>query len=194
MSDYLKSEKRKVRYEFLALRNKIKMDLALNYSAVIFAKIQKLSAYNKAKTVMFYLSYGSEVITDGMVNSAVNKRKTVVVPALKTFEDEKMYAVKISRLEDASQFVYGIRQPEIIPDNIIERDNIDLIFVPGLAFDVSGYRMGYGKGCYDRWLKNLPSEKIIGLAYDFQITGKLPSEKYDIPVGIIITEKRIIRN
>ncbi|MDR3253687.1 MAG: 5-formyltetrahydrofolate cyclo-ligase, partial [Endomicrobium sp.] len=88
----------------------------------------------------------------------------------------------------------SIRQPEIIPDDIVKQDNIDLIFVPGLAFDVLGYRMGYGKGYYDRWLKNLPSEKIVGLAYDFQIADKLPSEKYDIPVGLIITEKRVIRN
>ena len=68
-----------------------------------------------------------------------------------------------------------------------------MVFIPGIAFDARGYRTGYGKGYYDRWLKSVPLEKTVGLAYDFQITDKLPTEEYDIPVGVIITEKRIMQ-
>ncbi|MDR3257099.1 MAG: 5-formyltetrahydrofolate cyclo-ligase [Endomicrobium sp.] len=193
MSVYLESEKRKARYEFLTLRNKIEPVLAAAYSADIFAEIKKLSVYKKAKTVMFYLSYGSEVVTDSMINFAIKEGKTVVVPAIKNYRNRSMYAVKISKLKNACQVVYGIRQPEINADGIVEKDNIDLIFVPGIAFDVEGYRIGYGKGYYDRWLESVASEKTIGLSYDFQITDKLPIGKYDIPVSIIITEKRIIK-
>jgi 5-formyltetrahydrofolate cyclo-ligase len=162
-------------------------------SAGVFARIKKLSAYEKARTVMFYLSYSFEVITDFMINSAFGDGKAVIVPAIKNSGDGKMHAVKISSLEDAGLSVYGIRQPEINSSNIVEKDNIDLVFVPGLAFDVKGYRTGYGKGYYDRWLKGVPSEKTVGLAYDFQITNQLPTEKHDLPVGIIITEKRVIQ-
>lgn len=141
---------------------------------------------------MFYLSCGSEVVTDFMINSAFGSGKTVVVPSIKNFRNGEMYAVKISRLEDACLSAYGIRQPEINSGNIVEKDNVDLVFVPGLAFDIKGYRTGYGKGCYDRWLKSVPFEKTVGLAYDFQVTEQLPIGKYDMPVGIIITEKRVI--
>jgi 5-formyltetrahydrofolate cyclo-ligase len=168
-------------------------DLAAICSASIFARIKKLSAYEKAKTVMFYFSCGSEVVTDFMITSAFGNGKAVIVPAIKNFRDRKMYAVKISRLEDACLSIYGIRQPEINFDNIVEKDNIDLIFVPGLAFDTKGYRAGYGKGYYDRWLKGVPFEKTVGLAYDFQLINQLPIEKYDLPVGIIVTEKRVIQ-
>jgi 5-formyltetrahydrofolate cyclo-ligase len=193
VSGCLGSEKRKTRHEFLALRNRMDATSAVVCSIGIFAGIKKISAYEKAKTVMFYLSCGSEVVTDFMINSAFCSGKAVIVPAIKNFGDGNMYAVKISRLEDACLSVYGIRQPEINSGNIVEKADIDLVFVPGLAFDIKGYRTGYGKGYYDRWLKGVPFEKIVGLAYDFQLTNQLPIEKYDLPVGIIVTEKRIIQ-
>ena len=193
MNDYLELEKRKVRYEFLNLRNRIDPILASAYSTVIFSKLQKLHVYEKAKTVMFYLSYGSEVVTDTMIASALDEDKTVVVPAIQNPGDGNMFAVKISRLEDCYQSVYGIRQPEINHEDIVEKDEIDLVFVPGIAFDYDGFRMGYGKGYFDRWLAGIPFEKTIGLAYDFQITEKMPIGKYDLPVGMVITEKRIIQ-
>jgi 5-formyltetrahydrofolate cyclo-ligase len=194
MSDCLASEKIRVRTEFLSLRNAIDPVLSAAYSADIFAGIKTLVAYEKAKTVMFYLSYGSEVATDLMVKSAIKEGKNVVVPALKNVNDERMQVVKISRLEDACKLVYGVRQPEISPDNIVEKDDIDLIFVPGVAFDVLCYRIGYGKGHYDRWLRSVPASKTIALAYDFQITKKLPIQRHDMPVGMIITQKQILQN
>jgi 5-formyltetrahydrofolate cyclo-ligase len=192
VSGYLDLEKRKIRRDFLTLRNGIEPALIKMYSSDILIRIKNLFAYKKAKAVMFYLSYGSEVITDFMINSAFDDGKMVVVPAIKKTGDEEMYAVKISKITDAYLSVYGIRQPEIEPNYTVEKDNIDLIFVPGLAFNVEGYRIGYGKGYYDRWLKNVPIEKTVGLAYDFQITDKLPIGKHDLPVGVVITEKRIV--
>jgi len=128
-----------------------------------------------------------------MINLTLNEGKNVVVPAIKNLEDGKMCAVRISKLEDAYQLVYGVRQPEIDSAVIVEKDDIDLIFVPGVVFNTAGYRTGYGKGCYDKWLKNVPFEKSVGLAYDFQITDEIPVGKYDIPVGAIVTEKKVIR-
>jgi 5-formyltetrahydrofolate cyclo-ligase len=193
VSDCLESKKRKIRHEFLALRNRMDADSAAVCSAGIFAGIKKLSAYENAKIIMFYLSCGSEVVTDFMINFAFCSGKVVIVPAIKNSGDGKMYAVKISRLEDACLSVYGIRQPEIKSGDIVEKDNIDLVFVPGLAFDIKGYRTGYGKGYYDRWLKGIPFEKTVGLAYDFQLTNQLPTGGYDLPVGVIVTEKRVIQ-
>jgi 5-formyltetrahydrofolate cyclo-ligase len=193
VKDLLESEKRKVRFEFLSLRDKIDPILAAAYSNVITAVVRKLSLYEKAKTVMFYLSYGSEVITDAMISQAFDDGKIVVVPAIDNPGSGTMVAIKISRIEDAFQYVYGIRQPEIMSDEPIAKEDIDLVFVPGIAFDYKGYRTGYGKGYFDRWLKGIPKEKAVGIAYDCQITDKVPTGKNDLPVGAIITEKRLIQ-
>jgi 5-formyltetrahydrofolate cyclo-ligase len=193
VKDLLESEKRKVRYEFLSLRDRIEPVLAAAYSNIIAAAVKKLPAYEKAGAVMFYMSYGSEVITDAMIAAALEDGKTVAVPAIENPGDGAMIAVKISRIEDAYQSVYGIRQPEVNSEDAIKKDYIDLVFVPGIAFDFEGYRTGYGKGYFDRWLEGIPTEKTIGLAYDCQITDKVPSGKYDLPVGAIMTEKRFIR-
>ncbi|MDR1511254.1 MAG: 5-formyltetrahydrofolate cyclo-ligase [Endomicrobium sp.] len=193
VNDYLESEKTKVRRRFLKLRNRINPVLIASYSVGIFMRVKELFMYKKAKIVMFYLSCGSEVFTDFMINWAFGERKTIVVPAIRTSKNIKMYAVKIYELDDACRLVHGIRQPKINFKNVIKKNDIDLFFVPAVAFNVNGYRTGYGKGCYDRWLKNVPFEKTIGLAYDFQVTDKVPVDKYDIPVSVIVTEKRLIR-
>jgi 5-formyltetrahydrofolate cyclo-ligase len=175
------------------LRDRIDPILAAAYSNIITAAVRKIPLYEKAKTVMFYMSYGSEVITDAMIAQAFDDGKTVAVPAIDNPEAGTMIAVKISRLEDAFQYVYGIRQPEIMPEESVPKEDIDMVFVPGIAFDYKGYRTGYGKGYFDKWLKGIPIEKTVGIAYDCQITDRVPTGKNDLPVGAIITEKRYIQ-
>lgn len=193
MNDCLESEKRKIKCEFLNLRNRINPVLAAAYSVSIFETVKKLPVYKKARVIMFYLSYGSEVFTDFMVNWTLGEGKTVVVPTIKNTVNIEMQAVRILKLEDACQSVYDIRQPAPNPKKTVDKDDIDLFFVPGVAFNINGYRTGYGKGYYDRWLKNVPFEKTVGLVYDFQITDRVPIEKHDVPVGVVITEKRLIQ-
>jgi 5-formyltetrahydrofolate cyclo-ligase len=175
------------------MRNRLDVTSALVCSTAIFAALKKLSLYKQSNTLMIYLSYGSEVITDFIVKSAIGEGKNIVVPAIKNSGDLFMQAVRIISLEDANQLVYGIRQAEVNSNDVVSKDSINLVLIPGIAFDLSGYRLGYGKGYYDRWLKDVPLSKTVGLAYDFQITDKLPIGKHDLPVGTIVTEQRIIQ-
>jgi 5-formyltetrahydrofolate cyclo-ligase len=193
VSDYLELEKRKARSEFLSIRNRLDPNSALVCSAAIFAAVKKFFLYEQANTIMIYLSYGSEVITDFIVKSAIWEGKNVAIPVIKNPGDLCMQTIRIIRIEDANQLVYGIRQPEANSDDVVSKDSIDLILVPGLAFDLSGHRLGYGKGYYDRWLKDVPLNKTVGLDYDFQVTDTLPIGKHDLPIGTIITEQRIIQ-
>ena len=75
--------------------------------------------------------------------------------------------------------------------NLCKENNIDVILVPGLAFDRNGGRMGFGKGYYDRLLESSKAVKI-GLCYDFQILEKIPTESHDVPMNFVITEKEIL--
>ncbi|MDR1928772.1 MAG: 5-formyltetrahydrofolate cyclo-ligase [Endomicrobium sp.] len=192
MYEYSKFKKSKIRAKFLSLRKKISFISAIESSIDIFFKIKKLSLYKKAKVIMFYVSSGFEVITDFMIKLSIKEGKNIVVPIIVNSTNKQMLSIKITKFEDLLKSVYGIRQPKMDFNNIIEKDCIDLIFVPGVVFDLFGYRMGYGKGYYDRWLRDIPISKTIGLAYSFQIINKLPIDKHDVPIGMIITEKKVI--
>ena len=76
---------------------------------------------------------------------------------------------------------------------IISTATIDVIVVPGVAFDINGNRLGMGKGFYDRTLKDVDREKIVALSYECQLVEKIPVDKHDVGVGWIITEERILK-
>ena len=184
-------EKNKIRYEYLMLRNKIEFEARYSYSNSILEKIKSLKEYEQAETVMLYLSYGSEVITDVMVKEFLLDGKDVAVPVISNPGDGIMHAIKINSLQECNIKVYGIRQPEFDESLIVDKKDVDIILVPGIVFDTKGYRIGYGKGYYDRWLEGTDIKKRIGLAYEVQVVPELPKGKFDLPVGTIITEKEI---
>lgn len=193
MKEMQESEKSKLRYDYLKIRDRLEPTLRYAYSNIILSRIKKLKEYQDSKIVMFYLSYGSEVITDIMINEFLSDGKEVAVPVIQNPGDGIMTAVRINKIEDCFEKVYGIRQPEFNEDEVVSKDEIDLIFVPGIVFDSnSGYRVGYGKGYYDRWLQGTDISKRVGLAFEVQLIDKLPNGKYDLPVGKILTEKRLI--
>lgn len=192
MNEIQSSQKSKLRYDYLKIRDKIEPALRHAYSNIILSRIKKLKEYENSQTVMFYLSYGSEVVTDVMINEFLADGKDVAVPVIQNPGDGIMTAVKINKLEDCYEKVYGIRQPEFDEDEVVSKEEIDLIFVPGIVFDVNGYRVGYGKGYYDRWLEGTDILKRVGLAFEVQLIDKIPNGQYDLPVGRILTEKRVI--
>ena len=192
MNELQDSEKSKIRYDYLKIRDRLEPTLRHAYSNIILSRIKKLKEYQNSQIVMFYLSYGSEVITDAMINEFLSDGKDVAVPVIQNPGDGIMTAVKINKLEDCYEKVYGIRQPEFDEEEVVAKEDIDLIFVPGIVFDVNGFRVGYGKGYYDRWLEGTDVSKRIGLAFEVQLIDKIPNGKYDLPVGRILTEKRII--
>jgi 5-formyltetrahydrofolate cyclo-ligase len=190
-------EKEKIRNTFLLKRNKITNSNLISFSNCIFKKIRNLNIYKKSNIIMLYLSLGTEVITDFMIKSIIDDGKLVVMPIITDCINKKMSIVKILNLFEMRQRFYCCSKEYKIDKNeydiITNKKEIDLIFVPGIAFDVFGYRIGYGKGYYDRWLFDVPKYKIVGIAYDIQVVKKIPINKYDLPVGFIITDKRIIK-
>ena len=162
-------------------------------SARIAKKLLSLPLYKSAGKVMFYVTLGSEVKTEKMMEQAFKDGKSVIVPkAMK--EKRSLEAVQIFCPEnDLKPGAYGVLEPDIERCKICAPDEIDLVLVPGVAFDSQGYRLGYGKGYYDSWMKCIPRTKRVGLAYGFQVVGKLPRESHDISVSAVITEKAVIK-
>jgi 5-formyltetrahydrofolate cyclo-ligase len=95
--------------------------------------------------------------------------------------------LEIKNLKQVELGAYKILEPKKhLPR--LKPQQIDLAFIPGIAFSRDGHRVGYGKGFYDRLMKKLTCPKI-GIAYEFQIVNNIPGEKHDVPVDMIITEK-----
>lgn len=157
-------------------------------SGIIKTKLFNEEEFKKAKVVMFYVSLADEVDTHSMIDEALEMGKRVCVPVILK-EGKKLIASEIKdRVIDLESQHFGISQPKQGKMREIPLEDIDLVIVPGVAFDKKNLRLGRGHGYYDRFLCSLPrNTKTIGLAFDFQVVEDLPHEPHDIPVSKIIT-------
>ena len=163
-------------------------------SAKIEKKLFALSRFKTARTVMFYVTHRSEADTSNMIRRSLSIGKIVAVPKVQPGKNGKMLAVRIRSLEkDLERGIYGVFEPKLERCEVLTRKKIDLVLVPGLAFDVKGFRVGYGKGYYDKWLKSFSPKKRIGLAFDFQLIKSVPKTKRDARVGLIVTERKELK-
>lgn len=167
-------------------QNKDIVDL-FKKSKDIILKLIDLEECKGPKSIVMYLSYGSEVMTFDTINLALITGMRVLVPYL---VGNEMEVSEIKNLTELKITDYGILEP--INREKVRSDEIDIVVVPGIAFDEKGNRIGSGLGFYDRFLKKCNAIKI-GIAFDFQIIDNIKPTKEDIPVDIIITEKRVIR-
>ena len=160
---------------------------AAEKSEAICEKLFNLKEFNTGGTAALYMSSFNEPQTDAVIKRLRYEGRRAAVPVTDTQSGTLTHA---EITENTRKGAYGIPEPaEIVPINIEETE---IILVPGLAFDKTGARMGFGKGYYDKLLGTSKAIKI-GLCYDFQLLDKIPSEPHDVPMDIIITEKRVQR-
>lgn len=158
-------------------------------SAAVSRLLTDWEIYKKAGAVMTYVSFGSEVRTDAALEKILSDGKTAAVPLCG--DGAEMTARVIRSRDELSPGAYGVPEPpESAP--LIAKDKIDLIIVPGLGFDKSGYRIGYGKGYYDRFLKDYRGA-AVGLCFGACLLEKICRGPHDRKVGFIITESGIIK-
>jgi 5-formyltetrahydrofolate cyclo-ligase len=146
-----------------------------------------LNEYKKAKKILYYVSFGSEVNTHGMIEESL-ETKRVAVPK---FEGDELKISRLRSFKDLHIGTYDILEPKKL--RAIDEKKIDLIIVPGIAFDKTKHRIGFGHGHYDRLLKHFPKVNKIALAFSIQIVDKIPNDEWDVKVDKIITEKDIIQ-
>lgn len=157
-------------------------------SGIIKKKLFNEEEFKKAKVVMFYVSLEDEVDTLSMIDEALEMGKRVCVPVILK-EERRLIAGEIKdRHEELESQHFGICQPNRDRVKEVPLEDIDLVIVPGIAFDKKNLRLGRGHGYYDRFLCCLPRRtKTIGLAFDFQVVENLPKDPHDIPVWKTIT-------
>ena len=177
-----------LRQAMLKTRNSLSREMLDKMSEMIQTRVLNMDEFTNAKTVAAYHPIGSEVNTLKILSSVLQLKKHLALP--KVEDETKIIFSEVKDLENDLQVgTYKIKEPK----NHCSRVNkIDLVLVPGIAWDEHGHRLGYGKGHYDRYLVNLQSTSV-GLAYDFQVLENIPRERNDFRVNLIVTEKRVIK-
>jgi len=152
-------------------------------SAIIKDRLFSEEVFKKAKVVMFYVSLKDEVNTLSMIDEAAKTGKRICVPVI-IKEEKRLIAGEIKdREKDLEKQHFGICQPKAGKVKEVPLEDIELVVVPGVAFDKCNMRLGRGHGYYDRFLCSLSKcTKTIGLAFDFQVVDNLPKDSHDIPV------------
>ena len=158
-------------------------------SDIIYEKLFNIGEFLSANTVMVYLSAFNEVDTDKITERLLASGKRVVIPVSDT-STETIIPSYIESTNDLVKGAYGIYEPKEINKAVVS--DIECILVPGIVFDINRSRMGFGKGYYDKLLC-LTNAVKIGLCYDFQLQQHIDTEKHDVPMDIIVTEKRILK-
>lgn len=183
----MKSTKSQIREDFLKKRNSLPKQEISEKSLQIEKNLFGLEQYKKSRTVMFFVSFDNEVLTHNMIKKCLGS-KIVAIPKVVHREIEPSLIIDFDNLIPSGKF--GILEP--IELSKMSYKSIDLILVAGIVFDKEGYRLGYGFGYYDKFLKKIPKAVKIGLAFDFQVVDKLPREPHDVPVDVIVSENRVI--
>lgn len=169
-------------------RQSVSTELRGIWNSEIIKKLLSSETYQKASVIFIFVSMGEEVDTHKLIKIALEQGKRVCVPKVIS-RAEGMAAVEISGFEDLDKGILGILEPMSL-DRKVKPEEINCIFLPGLAFDKQGGRIGYGGGYYDRFLQLVPGTvKRIALAYDFQVLEYIPMSSWDQRVHGIITEK-----
>ena len=185
--------KKELRKKIIDLRDQLSPEEIMEKSSLIAANLYNLPAYLKASTVMFFIAFGSEVNTKAMVEETISRGKLALAPKAVPKTRELIPSQIIDWEQDLAPGFYNIPEPREDKLRLLEPDKIDLLIVPGVAFDQKGNRLGYGGGYYDRFFLLLkPGTPLVAMVFDLQIQPDIPVDEWDRRVDCIITEKRVI--
>ena len=188
----LATSKSELRKHYLKLRDSLDVEVRRDFSRGIFENLSSLDIFRKAKTIMTFLSIHSEVDTWDIARHVLQANKQLSVPVI-NWNKKEMFASRLQNLDtDLISVRYQLWEP--YPDAVdpIERDEIDLILVPGAAWNDAGFRIGYGGGFYDRFLRGKSnSVKTVGLTFSCQTAAEFEVQEWDEPVDYILTEEKL---
>ena len=154
----------------------------------ISENLTSLERFKNSSRIALYFPFRKEVTTQEIFSKSLESGKEVYFPRV---NGESLSFHRVDRLDQLQPGRFGIPEPR--SDSFsVEPEKLDLVIVPGVAFDSGGRRLGYGKGYYDRYLPKVPSRKRIALAFGIQIVEFTPAGEGDQGVGLVVTEFGII--
>lgn len=184
----IQDQKRIVRRTTLAKRGSISAADREAAGRAIADAILALPEIIVTSHVMAFASFGSEIPTGPLVEALLASGRSVLMPFV---DGRRMRAAAVTRPEDLAPGYRGIPEP---PAPVaVDPEPGTVVLVPGVAFDAQGGRLGYGGGFYDAFLQQNAGLVRAGVCFDAQIVDRIPAESHDLPVSVIVTERRTIR-
>lgn len=188
MSETIQGLKKQQRQEVLSRLSSLSEDYRRESAAAAFRLLIQTEVWARAKTVLFYAPMGRELDVWPWLLAALEQGKQAALPRFNP--GSKAYEACIIRdpIQDICVGHYGIREPS--PESVvIPLIRLDLILVPGVAFDLHGWRLGRGKGYYDKLLAEVRGA-TCGVGYEEQLLNTVPTEPHDRQLTCILTPKR----
>jgi 5-formyltetrahydrofolate cyclo-ligase len=190
--------KKEIRCSMLEARKNMKEQDLEQKSSAICKRLVELPEFAQASLVMAYMDFRNEVRTGEFIRECFKRGKRLALPVVFGAKGDasRIAAYEIEDLESCiKKSSFGICEPDIEMTNPVDETEIDLVIVPGVAFDCCMQRIGYGAGYYDKFLRKLkPGCKSVGIAFDIQLSDTLPCEEHDTMLDLIVTESRVIKN
>lgn len=161
-------------------------------SSGVCAQLNGSDLYRSARTIMAFLPIpgSGEVDLSSLLSAALDSGKRICLPRV-DWTSGSMTPAAILALSGLIQTRHGLREPPTDAPTV-PRHEVDLFLIPGLAFDLSGNRLGRGAGYYDRFLASGTSGITCGICFEEQLVDKIPTDPWDVPVNVLATERRLI--
>ena len=183
------TEKRAIRTQVLDARRAMPPEEVAGKSRAIVDRLRALEAFRKAGHVLTYVaSKDNEVDTLPLIESLLAQGRPVLVPVAEP--GGHLTWSRLGALSELCPSRFGILEPQSAFRRPMSPPASGLVLVPGIAFTPNGYRIGYGRGYFDRFLAGFPGVKV-GLAYELQIIEGFPAEPHDAPVDLVVTETTV---
>jgi 5-formyltetrahydrofolate cyclo-ligase len=188
----VQERKRALRAAVLARRDALTAAARRDYTAAIIGHVESLPQFRRAGTLLGYCGFGSEIDTSALLQAALAGGKSLVLPRV----DRSLGLLELFRVRDLQADTapgsWGILEPVPARTQRVVVDDLDLVLVPGVAFDRTGGRIGYGKAFYDRLLASCrdPGRQVdkIAAAFEAQVVDAVPMEAHDVRVDALVTE------
>ena len=179
------TDKKNLRSALLEKRLKLAPEKARDLSLIVQKHVLESRFWPTSGRVGLYWSVKNEVLTNTLFQQAIESGLHVFFPRVAG----GIWYYEVNGPEDLTRGSWGVMEPvehcEPLPDD----ERLSLIIVPGLVFSEMGYRVGYGRGLYDKFLSVAPVDKTVGIAYDFQMIKSFPTDDWDVPLDAVITER-----
>ena len=185
----IREEKNKIRQHYKKLRKEISYKDKKALDEAICRRLLSLCSYRYSDTVLLYHPLANEIDTTPIFLDAIKRKKKIAFP--RCIEDNRMVFHYVESPEDLISGKYGIMEPSPTLPVYCGNSGKTICILPAIVYDKRGYRLGYGKGYYDRFLSAFTGTKV-GLIYSDFIIDKIPNSKYDLRSDILVSNKGVI--
>jgi 5-formyltetrahydrofolate cyclo-ligase len=187
-------DKTRIRQQLLGKRDSLSPGTRESKDLLVKNHLLSLPEFRQATVIFLFASFRSEVSTFPVVEEALRLGKKVILPSVDRARKElRLYEIRA--LSELAPGYMGIPEPKVPEERERDINDVNLVIMPGAAFDAAGNRLGYGGGYYDKLLSHLRRKvPLVALAYEEQIVDSVPADTHDIKVQMIVTDKRVIHS